>query len=165
MEDMIPINVTVFRVIRTIRIIRAFKFLKELYNILMALYDSLKHFITVCMMSSLMLLVFCLLGETLFGHIKEGKNGGIDANNNFSSFYISAVTLWRMTTGDGWNTVMHDTIEEMGLVASLYWIFFVVINVHIFLNIVIAVIFDKLEEDAKMKRRDGSDAIYKEAID
>jgi hypothetical protein len=59
-EDLIPVNVTILRVIRTIRILRAVKFLTELYNILKCLYDSIKHLLAVCMLSSLMAFVFCL---------------------------------------------------------------------------------------------------------
>ena len=98
-----------------------------------------------------MLFVFGLLGMRLFCDIKVGKYGGIDEDNNFSTFYLTMVTMWKMATGEGWNTVMHDTIEENGLVVSIYWVLFVSINVHIFLNIVVAVIFDKLEETTKMQ--------------
>jgi hypothetical protein len=107
-----------------------------------------------------MLFVFCLQGMVLFGHIKEGEHGGLDEHNNFTNFYLASVTIWRMTTGDGWTAAMHDTIEDMGLFTCIYWILFVCINVHIVLNIVIAVIFDKLDENTKVKKKQDIVILY-----
>jgi len=45
---------------------------------------------------------------------------------------------------------MHDTMVKKGWVAAVYWILFVMINIHIFLNIVTAVIFERLEERARL---------------
>jgi hypothetical protein len=70
-----------------------------------------------------------------------------------------------MTTGDGWTTTMHDTIHDMGLFCSIYWILFVCINVHIVLNIVIAVIFDKIEEDTNSRKPTETGAYYTGAVD
>jgi hypothetical protein len=60
------------------------------------------------------------------------------------------LTLWAGATGGGWNKFMHDTMKSKGWVAAVYWILFVMINVHIFLNIVTAVIFERLEERARL---------------
>jgi hypothetical protein len=59
-------------------------------------------------------------------------------------------TLWAGATGGGWNEFMHNTMTEKGWWASIYWIFFVMIMIHIFLNIVTAVIFERLEERARL---------------
>lgn len=60
---------------------------------------------------------------------------------------------------------MHDTIEDMGLFCAIYWILFVCINVHIVLNIVIAVIFDKLEEDSAARRQTKMGVLCSEAVE
>jgi hypothetical protein len=59
------------------------------------------------------------------------------------------MTLWRAATGEGWNLIMRETMVEKGALAAFYWVLFVIINVNIFLNIVVAVIFEKLEERAR----------------
>jgi hypothetical protein len=58
-------------------------------------------------------------------------------------------TLWRTATGEEWNLIMRETMYEKGSIAAVYWVLFIVLNVHIFLNIVVAVIFEKLEERAR----------------
>lgn len=103
------------------------------------------------LMYSLVLFVFALLGTRIFQNIAVGKFGGIDNNANFQSFYYAITTLWRTATGEDWNIIMHDTMAELGWGAAFYWVMFVLVNVFIFLNIVVAVIFEKLEEKTRMK--------------
>ena len=46
---------------------------------------------------------------------------------------------------------MHDTMEATDNWAALYWVIFIVINVHIFLNIIVAVVFEKMEERGRLQ--------------
>jgi hypothetical protein len=41
---------------------------------------------------------------------------------------------------------MYDTIDEKGWAVSFYWVCYIILTVQIFLNIVIAVLFEKLEQ-------------------
>jgi len=45
---------------------------------------------------------------------------------------------------------MHDTTYSNGTFFGFYWIAFYIIIVYIFMNIVIAVVFEKLEERASL---------------
>lgn len=72
----------------------------------------------------------------------------MDGNANFSNIWLSMMVLTRAETGESWNSMMHDTMVEKGWPACFYWLAFIIIKVHILLNVVIAVIFDKLEEKA-----------------
>lgn len=55
------------------------------------------------------------------------------------------MTLTQAETGEGWNMLMHDTILYTNYGASFYWTSFVLIKSNILLQIIIAVIFEKLE--------------------
>ena len=136
------------RVIRGARILRVFKSLRELADLINTLVNSAKSFVYVVFISFLVLFVYALVGLRLFGNIKEGKHGGLDSHRNFHSLYNSIITLIQAETGEGWNAMMHDTMAENGHSSIIFWVSFVVVKVYIVLNIVIALIFDKLEEKA-----------------
>lgn len=69
-------------------------------------------------------------------------------------------TLWRTATGEEWNLIMRETMYEKGSIAAVYWVLFIVLNVHIFLNIVVAVIFEKLEERARQNNMSPDQTAY-----
>ena len=55
----------------------------------------------------------------------DDDNGDfINGDANFSTFYLSIITLFRCATGEDWNGVMHDTFESVGTGAIIYWISF-----------------------------------------
>jgi len=149
LRGLIPLNITALRVIRGARILRIFKSLNELSELLGALYQSIKSFGYVMMLSGLILFVFGLMGMRIFSTIDEGHYDVLGEQANFQTFYITMTTLWRAATGEEWNMIMRETMYAKGKLAAIYWILFVLINVHIFLNIVVAVIFEKLEERAR----------------
>jgi len=45
---------------------------------------------------------------------------------------------------------MHDTMEGTSNWAAFYWMFFILITVHIFFNIIVAVVFEKMEERSRL---------------
>ena len=73
----IPLNVTAFRVIRGTRILRIFKSLHELADLLKTLYSSIKSFACIMILSLLILFVFTLMAMRLFSNIEKGAYGKI----------------------------------------------------------------------------------------
>jgi hypothetical protein len=100
----------------------------------------------------------------LFGGMKEGKHGAIGRNANFNEIWSTLTTLSRSETGEDWNMLMRDTMEEKGWYMAFYWITFVIVKVHILLNVVIAVIFEKLEMRQQNKHLSSDEAILRETI-
>jgi len=64
---------------------------------------------------------------------------------------------------------MHDTLKHKGMWVSIYWIIFVYINAQIFMNIAVAVIFEKMESKSKLEFLDREEKvffnIYREAME
>ena len=58
----------------------------------------------------LLLFTFSIVGMSLFGDQPDGEN--FDDNANFKTFYNSMFLLFRCSTGESWNSVMHDTYEH-----------------------------------------------------
>merc|ERR1719482_313676 len=71
---------------------------------------SLPSLVNVGAMLILLFYVYAVAGMALFGDIDydSPKLSYIDVNVNFYSFYVAMVLLFRMSTGESWNGVMHD---------------------------------------------------------
>jgi len=118
---------------------------REIIELLQVLVESAKTFFNVLILSLLALFIYSLMGLRFFYDIKEGTvDGGIDKDANFRNMWITMMTLTRVETLDGWNSLMHETLLRNSWPVTIYWISFILIKVYILLNVVIAVIFEKL---------------------
>jgi len=105
----------------------------------------MKSFAFVLFLSFVVLFVFALLGMNFFGHITEGKYGAITPDVNFASLWNALMTLTQAETGENWHMLMRDTMYSEGFMYSFFWLSFVVVKTDILLQIIVAVIFEKLE--------------------
>lgn len=125
----------------------------------------------------LIMLSYALVGVIMFGTVKYGV--AIDNKANFKWSISAMFLLFRITTGEDWNKIMHDCMIEAPycteaaegenywetdcgskLGALCYFISFYVIITFIFLNLLIAVIIENFslfyssEEDAALSNHD-----------
>jgi hypothetical protein len=134
---------------------------KGLSYLLKTLYISLANIINVGMLLFLVFFTFAVAGMDLFGEVEYGEFINEDAN--FRTFYVSMITLFRASTGESWNGLMHDCLSEAGILSPLFWILFVFMAFFIFLNVFVAVIYENFndilsqdnvaEEKMKIKRK------------
>jgi len=105
-----PLNIrtitSVIRIFRIARLFRLLRFLKELNKIFMALILSLPGLVNVVLVLLLLLILFSILGVQLFGTVKQGNT--LDVHGNFKDFTFAFTTLFRASTGEAWNEIMHD---------------------------------------------------------
>jgi hypothetical protein len=157
-------NVTVFRIIRVARLLRMVKASKSLQALLKTLYLAMQNIFNVGLLFALIIFTFAIAAMNLFGEIKEGELGFINSHANFLSFYQSMMTLFRASTGESWNGIMHDC-KDAGILGYLFWVFFLLISSFIFVNVFIAVIYEEFKnvqhsndttETLSLKRRDIS---------
>ena len=103
-------NVTALRIIRVSRLLRMVKTSEGLRTLLKTLYMSMGNIMNTALLLALVLFTFTVAGMSLFGSI-EDDGEFIDENVNFRSFYISLMTLWRASTGESWNGIMHSCMK------------------------------------------------------
>lgn len=77
-----------------------------LRTLLKTLYMSIGNILNTAALLALLIFTFTVAGMSLFGEVPEGEF--INENVNFKSFYLSLMTLWRASTGESWNGIMHD---------------------------------------------------------
>lgn len=157
-------NMTVFRIIRVARLLRMVKASKSLQALLKTLYLALSNILNVGLLFALIIFTFAIAAMNLFGDIEKGKQGFVNSQANFRTFYSAMMTLFRSSTGESWNGIMHDC-DEAGLMGYLFWVFFLLVSSFIFVNVFIAVIYEEFKnvqhtnetsDVLSLKRRDIS---------
>lgn len=156
-EVILAFNATIIRSLRIVRLFRIIKVSKGLRRLFHTLMTSLPSLVNVGALLLLLFFVYGVAGMDLFGHIKE--NEFITKHTHFRHFYDAVMTLFRASTGESWNGIMHDTmqdeddgnckgIDECGAIyyAIPYWVSFMVIASFVFLNIFIAVILENFSD-------------------
>ncbi|KRX08462.1 hypothetical protein PPERSA_12943 [Pseudocohnilembus persalinus] len=163
-------------IIRTFRIARVLKLIKRAKSLRMMFATFILTLPALANIGALLFLVlflYSVLGMNLFGYVKP-TDDGITDKANFSGFFRSFFILFKCSTGESWNLVLRDIVQdqapnnacvnissyedyqEHGLngcgssVGYLYFITFQIIFSMIVLNLFVAVIlegFDKITKD------------------
>merc|ERR1719287_32361 len=97
--------IRIFRIARLFRLLR-FKPLRPLNKLFMSLAISLVKLANVGVVMVLFLVLFSILGVNLFSTVKPGDT--LNQHGNFRHFPNAFVTLFRASTGEAWNSIMHD---------------------------------------------------------
>jgi hypothetical protein len=97
--------IRIFRIARLFRLLR-FKPLRPLNKLFMSLAISLVKLANVGVVMVLFLVLFSILGVNLFSTVKPGDT--LNQHGNFRHFPNAFVTLFRASTGEAWNEIMHD---------------------------------------------------------
>ncbi|XP_031571362.1 voltage-dependent T-type calcium channel subunit alpha-1H-like [Actinia tenebrosa] len=160
----LPINPTIIRVMRVLRIARVLKLLKTaegIRKLLDTVLQALPQVANLGLLFLLLFFIFAALGIELFGRIdcKKFNCEGMDEHAHFQDFGVAMLTLFRISTGDNWNGILKDTINEkicevspdvdckvLEHVAPIYFAVFVLATQFVLLNVVVAVLMKHLEE-------------------
>ena len=73
----------------------------------------------------------------------DNPNGGL---RNFDTFFYSFVQVFQLATLEDWTIIMYDIIRSNSLVASIYFISFILIGSYFLLNLMLVVIKVKFTE-------------------
>jgi hypothetical protein len=145
LKESFNFNVTALRIIRVSRLLRMVKTSEGLRTLLKTLFMSIGNIINTALLLTLILFTFSVAGMSLFGNIPDGEF--INHNVNFKTFYLSMMTLWRASTGESWNGIMHECYMNEGVLAIFFWMLFQLIAFFIFMNVFIAVIGESFNDN------------------
>jgi hypothetical protein len=133
-----------------------------LRTLLKTLFMSLGNIINTSLLLVLILFTFSVAGMSLFGEIPDDEF--LNENVNFRSFYISMLTLWRASTGESWNGIMHECYKAYGITAVGFWLLFQLIAFFIFMNVFIAVIGESFNDNQATEDENDILALKKKDI-
>ena len=139
----------------------------------------IKSFFIIAVLIILMV-SYSLAGVILFGTVKYGE--ALNRHANFKTSFNAMILLFRITTGEDWNKIMHDCMLSKpyctetpqtpnfwqtdcgnSAAALIYFISFYVIVTFVFLNLFIAVIIENFslfyssDEDSLISNTDLKD--------
>ena len=101
---------------------------------------SLPSLINVGSLLLLLYFIYGVVGTELFSDVEFGDF--LNEHANFKTFYISLLTLFRCSTGESWNGVMHDLKAEVPISSIIFFVSFTMVASLVFINIFIAVILE-----------------------
>ena len=107
---------TLLRAIRVIRIFRLVKVSPHLKAIFTTLMLSLPSLANVGALLLMLFFMYAVIGQQLFGRVEHGDF--VNEHANFEDFRHSLLMLFRMSTGESWNGVMHDCVDAAGPLVS-----------------------------------------------
>ena len=91
---------------RVLRLINKAEQLRMIFNTFLITLPSLG---SIGLLLLLIQFIYTILGVEMFAMLKWQEN--VFDNTNFSSFFMSFMTLFRVSTGEGWNFVEDDMVR------------------------------------------------------
>lgn len=174
-------NYSIVRIFRLVRTLRPLRFINQNLSIkvlVTALLESIVAILNVGIVIFVIYLIFAILGVSLFAgkfysctlpiidNMQDCEDFGYSWKNaisNFDNVYEAMLTLFTVSSLEGWPTVMYmgiDATEEKRApirdynpAAAFYFISFIIIGTFFFLNLFNGVIFDHFQ---KAKNKEAS---------
>jgi hypothetical protein len=106
-----PTIASLFRIFRVMRLVRLVRNVTGLLNLFKTLMFSIPALLNVGIIMGLVMFICANLAMNSFGNNKEGELLTGDAN--FQTFWLSFNTMWRMSSGESYNGIMHDANIKM----------------------------------------------------
>mmetsp|Transcript_4740 Transcript_4740/g.8379 ORF Transcript_4740/g.8379 Transcript_4740/m.8379 type:complete len:1851 (+) Transcript_4740:174-5726(+) len=100
----------VLRIFRIARLFRLLRFMKGLNRLFLALVLSIPKLVNVVLILLLLVTLFSILGVSLFSCVKFSDT--MNEYGNFRNFFWAFTTLFRASTGEAWNNIMHDLAKD-----------------------------------------------------
>ncbi|XP_034737220.1 voltage-dependent T-type calcium channel subunit alpha-1I-like isoform X1 [Etheostoma cragini] len=164
MADSIPINPSILRVCRVLRLAQVLK-AKKIRVLLKTIIKTLSQVGNICLLFAFFFFIYAALGVELFGRLECTNDNiclGLHQYANFKHFGMALLTLYEVCTGDNWSGIMADTLrgcrpDDEGCSNYLYWVSplffssFVVMAQFVLVNLVVAAIMQALEDSHENK--------------
>ena len=108
--DFNPTLVRIFRVFRLARLLKLTRKAKGIQTLVKTFEATLPSLMHVGFLLMIFFFMYAVLGVQLFCNVKHGEATSRFAD--FSNFGTSLFTLFRMSSGENWNVIMHDIMVE-----------------------------------------------------
>jgi voltage-gated sodium channel len=125
------------RLVRIFRVLRMVSIIPELRMLLNSLIKALPQLGYVMLLMFIIFYIYAAVGSTFFASINPDLWGDIA---------VSLLTLFRVMTFEDWTDVMYETMTVYPLSWSFY-ITFIFFTAFAFLNMVIGIVVNVLEEE------------------
>ncbi|XP_060909748.1 calcium channel, voltage-dependent, P/Q type, alpha 1A subunit, b [Labrus mixtus] len=155
------INLSFLRLFRAARLIKLLRQGETIRILLWTFVQSFKALPYVCLLIAMLFFIYAIIGMQLFGNLAldEERKTAINDLNNFRTFIMALMLLFRSATGEAWHDIMlaclggkkcdpitGNTEPECGSTfAYTYFVSFIFLCSFLMLNLFVAVIMDNFE--------------------
>ncbi|KAL6111172.1 cacna1a [Pungitius sinensis] len=155
------INLSFLRLFRAARLIKLLRQGETIRILLWTFVQSFKALPYVCLLIAMLFFIYAIIGMQLFGNLalNDEEESAIDEHNNFRTFIMALMLLFRSATGEAWHDIMlaclggkqcdpasGNTEPECGSTfAYTYFVSFIFLCSFLMLNLFVAVIMDNFE--------------------
>ena len=143
------------RLIRIFRVLRMISIIPELRMLLNSLLKALPRLGYVALLMFIIFYIYAAVGSTFFYHINPDLWGDIA---------LSLLTLFRVMTFEDWTDVMYETMTVYPLSWAFY-LSFIFFTAFAFLNMIIGIVVNVLEEENRAQSREEGEPTLKELQD
>lgn len=98
------------RILKMLRLVKLLKKIKSIQKLLQTLKFSIPMALNITGLLLLIYYIFVLFGCHYFRNITNGKI--IDEYINFKNFSYTLMTLYKVSTADGWENIMFDVMDH-----------------------------------------------------
>jgi voltage-gated sodium channel len=151
--SLIPIDNTdmalVARLVRVFRVLRMVSIIPELRTLLNSLLIALPRLGYVMALMFIIFYIYAAAGSLMFNEINPFLWGDIA---------VSMLTLFRVMTFEDWTDVMYEVMAVYGW-AWTFFVSFIFLTAFAFLNMVIGIVVNVLEEEHKRERQLDPDEV------
>ncbi|RRJ82417.1 ion transporter [Aestuariirhabdus litorea] len=130
------------RLIRVFRVLRMVSIIPELRLLLNSLLQALPKLGYVILLMFIIFYIYAAIGATLFSSINPFL---------WEDISVAMLTLFRVMTFEDWTDVMYETMEVYPI-SWLYYLSFIFLTAFAFLNMVIGIVVNVLEEEHQKER-------------
>ena len=139
-------SASVLRVLRLLRVMRLLSAVRSMRLVVSSLGAAIPGMASIGGLLVMVIYVFAVSSTTLFAHLRPKE---------FGDLWLSAASLFRIMTGDGWADFVGPIAAEQAWIWG-YFILFAVITGLVVLNLLIAVIVESMD---RMKAEQLGEAI------
>jgi len=143
------------RLIRIFRVMRMVSFVPELRLLLNSLLRALPQLGYVVLLMFIIFYIYAAIGSSFFATINPTLWGDIS---------IAMLTLFRVMTFEDWTDVMYEVMEVHSF-GWIYFLSFIFLTTFAFLNMVIGIVVNVLEDEHAKEREAQDKADGKLTID
>jgi len=137
--------ISVVRVFRVARSVRLMKMVPGLSRLFRTLITTLPSIINIGILIIIFLFMFAILGRQLFFRV-EKTDGGFSPSLNYDTVENGMLSLWIAMTGDAWEEQMYGATREGGTSwAPLYFVLFMLIMAYVMVELFLAAILENFE--------------------
>jgi voltage-gated sodium channel len=128
---------SVLRSLRILRALRLVAMVPSMRRVVTALVKSIPGLVSLSGLLVLLVYVGGVIASNLFGDTGDPR---------FSGLGPTLLTLFQITTGDGWSDVMRDLMEQKPL-AWIFFLIYLLVGSFTMLNLFIAVVCSAMQEE------------------